>query len=614
MARLIVKSPYIQCGGGRNAGGYLRYIGTRERVELLPDDRPPTRKQEQLVRDLVRDYPNTKTLDEYADYATQPNKAHASALITAAVESHWDAMQHSDVYMRYIATRPRAERLGSHGLFGDEDYADLRAAMDELEHYTGNVWTHIISLQREDATRLGYDNAKAWRDLLRAHRSEIAAAMHIPPNDFRWYAAFHNEGHHPHVHMMAWSVKPGQAYLNRDGIRQIRSQLTNDVFKHEMLQLYEQKSASRDALVREARHALMELTREMRRGVADCPELEDRMQVLAQALDEVDGKHQYGYLKKPVKRQVNEIVDELETLPIVRECYERWLELQDQVDSYYKDEKRTRCKLSEQKEFRAIKNAVIQIADQINAGALTFEDERMRDEPDAFADGWYEFHDSYAAILDENSPIEDRDENAERLRAYAEGGDACAQYYLGALYRDGGVLTPDDEQAEKWFRLSAAQGNDCAAYALAKLLQEQGRTAEAVKWMEQSAQAGNRFAQYRLAKLHLTGDGVAKDVGKALELLEASARQGNDYARFFVNRQDSLKPTAVMLSATRLLHHMGGVFRDNSLPRSGAPLMRIDRKRFAELARRKGYQAARNYARALQEENEHNGQTMSAPW
>ena len=197
------------------------------------------------------------------------------------------------------------------------------------------VKARILSLTREDATRLGYDNATAWRNLLRAHRNEIAAAMHIPPKDFRWYAAFHNEGHHPHVHMMAWSVKPGQAYLTRDGIRQIRSQLTNDVFKHEMLQLYEQKSASRDALVREARRALMELADRMQHTLANGPALEERMQELAQALDEVGGKHQYGYLKKPVKRQVDEIVDALEDFPIVRECYDRWLELQDQVNSYY---------------------------------------------------------------------------------------------------------------------------------------------------------------------------------------------------------------------------------------------------------------------------------------
>ena len=239
MARLIVKSPYIQCGK-QNASGYLRYIATRERVKIIPDDRPPTRKQEQLITKLIRDFPDVKELLEYEDYVQKPTKANASSLITLALEEHWKQVQQTDGYMKYIATRPRAERLGDHGLFGDTDHVDLDAAMSELEHYTGNVWTHIISLHREDAERLGYNNAQAWRALLRAHRNDIAAAMHIPPQDFRWYAAFHNEGHHPHVHMMAWSVKPGQAHLDRDGIRQMKSQLTNDIFQQELLHVYEQ--------------------------------------------------------------------------------------------------------------------------------------------------------------------------------------------------------------------------------------------------------------------------------------------------------------------------------------------------------------------------------------
>ena len=546
MARLIVKSPYIRCGnGGRNAGGYLRYIGTRERVELLPDDRPPTRRQEQLIRKLVDDFLNTKTLDEYADYAAQPTKARASALITAAIESHWDAMQQSDVYMRYIATRPRAERLGAHGLFGDEDHVDLPAAMEELERYEGNVWTHIISLKREDAERYGFDHAQAWRNLLRAHRNEIAAAMHIPPKDFRWYAAFHNEGHHPHVHMMAWSVKPGQAYLTRDGIRQIRSQLTNDVFQHEMLQLYEQKSASRDALVREARHALMELTREMRRGVADCPELEDRMQALARTMGTLGGKHQYGYLKKPVKRQVNEIVDELETLPIVHSCYERWMELQDQVDGFYKDEKRLRRKLSEQKEFRAIKNAVIRVADQINAGTVTFEDRDARelDERDERTEHWAELR---RRIEDSAlTPGERRDAAAE-LESLAEGGDADAQLLLGRLYLDGTL--------------------------------------------------------------------VQRDVALGMAYMERSARQGNAYAQLFIDRRDSLKPTSVMLAATRLLHQAASIFRENALPKNGAMQPAISRKRMQKLIEQKGYKAAVNYAREQEAEQQYSGMSMATPW
>ena len=231
MARLIVKSPYIKCGGGNSAGGYMRYIATRERVELIQDDRPPTRKQEQLIAKLVKDFPDSKPLYEYEDYIEKPTKSNASTLITMALESNWDKLSTMEGYAGYIATRPRAERLGSHGLFGDDDAVSLDAAMDELEQYTGNVWTHIISLKREDAARLSYDNAKAWMNLLRANCNDIAAAMNIPPNHFRWYAAYHDEGEHPHVHMMAWSMVPSEAYLTREGIRKIESQLTNQIFQ-----------------------------------------------------------------------------------------------------------------------------------------------------------------------------------------------------------------------------------------------------------------------------------------------------------------------------------------------------------------------------------------------
>ena len=318
MARLIVKSPYYKCGGNATLSGYLRYIATRERVELLPDDRPPTRKQEQLITKLVKDFPDSKPLYEYEDYIEKPTKSNASTLITMALESNWDKLSTMEGYAGYIATRPRAERLGSHGLFGDDDAVSLDAAMDELEQYTGNVWTHIISLKREDAMRLGYDNAKAWRDLLRAHRNDIAAAMNIPPNDFRWYAAFHDEGDHPHIHMMAWSANPGQAYLSKDGIRQIKSELTNDIFKQEMLHTYEQKSQSRDELVRETRRAIRHLTREMVQSICSVPEIEQKMEQLAGQLETVKGKKSYGYLPKSVKKTVDEVVDKLEVLPVVR--------------------------------------------------------------------------------------------------------------------------------------------------------------------------------------------------------------------------------------------------------------------------------------------------------
>ena len=381
MARLIVKSPYLKCGGSNSVSGYLRYIGTRERVELLRDDRPPTRKQEQLVTKLVKDFPNSKELDEYSDYETKHTKANASAFITRALEENWAAVQQSDGYMKYIATRPRAERLGDHGLFGDEDGVDLEKAMRELDQYTGNVWTHIISLKREDAARLGYDNAKVWMNLLRANRNDIASAMNIPPNHFRWYAAYHDEGEHPHVHMMAWSTVPGEAYLTREGIRNIKSTLTNQIFQQEMLHTYEQKSQTRDELVREARRAIRRLTREMVQSICSVPEIEQKTK----------GKKSYGYLPKSMKKTVDEVVDKLEEIPVVKSCYDKWFILQSEVDSYYHENPREKKKLSQEKEFRQIKNAVIQEAERVRLGEVTFEDADLKDHDEPESSGMIPF-------------------------------------------------------------------------------------------------------------------------------------------------------------------------------------------------------------------------------
>ena len=619
MARLILKSPYLKCDGSHSVSGYLRYIGTRERVELLPDDRPPTRKQEQLVRKLVKDFPSSKELDEYLDYAEKPTKANASVFITRALEENWPEVQQSDGYMKYIATRPRAERLGDHGLFGDEDGVDLEQAMLELDQYTGNVWTHILSLKREDAARLGYDNAKAWMNLLRTNRNDIAAAMNIHPNHFRWYAAYHDEGEHPHVHMMAWSTVPGEAYLTRDGIHKIKSTLTNQIFRQEMLHTYEQKSQSRDDLVREARHAIRKLTQEMARNICNYPEAEKLMQTLSAQLETVKGKKSYSYLPKSVKKTVDEVVDRLEEIPAVKACYAQWCALQSEVESYYHDKPREKKKLSQEKEFRQIKNAVIQEAERIRLGEITFEDagltshdesEQVRGESNAC---W----ELRQIIRDERLSLEERDGAVEALERLAERGDAHAQYLLGQLYRDDPLLIPDSQKAKDWFTQAAEHGLSEAQYALGKLLlsedmevrdPEEGirwlkeaaengsqwatyrlgkeyltgevvtkDTTKAAEWFTRSAEAGNQYAQYMLGKLYLTGEGVARDQVQATDWFSRSAAQGNQYAQFFLERQSDLHPPSVMLAATRLLYHMSRIFEDHSLPRSSAGL-RVDSK------------------------------------
>ena len=619
MAGLIVKSPYLKCGGGSSVSGYLRYIGTRERVEILPDGRPPTRKQEQLITKLVKDFPNSKELDEYLDYAEKPTKANASAFITRVLEENWAQVQQSEGYMKYIATHPRAERLGDHGLFGDEDGVDLTKAMEELDQYTGNVWTHILSLKREDAARLGYDNAKAWMNLLRANRNDIAAAMNIPPNHFRWYAAFHDEGKHPHVHIMAWSTVPGEAYLTREGIRKIKSQLTNQIFKQEMLHTYEQKSQSRDELVREARRAIRRLTREMAQSICSAPEIGQKMEQLATQLETVKGKRSYGYLPKSVKKTVDEVVDKLEELPVVRECYEQWCILQNEVDSYYHDKPREKKKLSQEKEFRQIKNAVIQEAERIRLGEITFEnaDLTSHDEPEQLRGESYDCWELRQSIRDDSLPLADRDRAAEELERLAEQDDTHAQYLMGQLYRDGPLLIPDSRKAKHWLTQSANQGLPEAQYALGKLLlsddtevrdpeegirwlkeaAENGNqwaayrlgeeyltgevvtqdASKAVAWFTLSAEAGNQYAQYLLGKLYLTGQGVTHDQTQAMDWFSRSAAQGNQYAQFFLEQRNNLRTPSVMLAVTHLLYHMSRIFETRSLSQSSAGL-HVDRK------------------------------------
>ena len=599
MARLIVKSPYIKCGGGRGAQGYLKYIGTREHVELLPNESPPA--------------------------------------------------QHSDEYMKYIATRPRAERIGSHGLFGDEAHVDLDAVARELEQYTGNVWTHIISLHRDDAVRYGYDHASAWRNLLLTHRNEIAAAMHIPPKDFRWYAAFHDEGDHPHVHMMAWSVKPGQAYLNREGIRQIRSALTNDVFRHELTEVLEQKSASRDALVQEAREALREVTEQLRQGICNYPGMEQKLWTLSMELGSVKGKKSYGYLPKRLKSQVDGIVDAMERLPAVSQAYDRWLELRRQVDGFYKDEQRKRKKLSEEKEFRAIKNAVIREAEQLRLNVPTFEDLDFEKEDEHWNSSYAspDFWELYETVRDIYADGGTREAAVMELETLAEQGDADAQYTMGRLYREGPIPIPDWRKACSYREKAARRGLPEAQYELGKLLLsddvEVRNPALGMRWLEFASGNGDAYAAYRAGKEYLCGQTVERDERKAeqffrraadlgnqygqymlgklcleqgdteqgLEWMWRSASQGNAYAQIFLDRKDTLNPPSVMLSTSRLLHHMANIFRDSAPQDATGQKLQISRKRLQELIRLKGRKAAMEYARS---QEEYSGPKMSAPW
>ena len=307
MSKLIQKAGFLN---PKRAGRYMNYIATRDGVELL---------------------------DENAD----------------------------SIYMRYIATRPRAEKHGEHGLFGAEDAVDLEKTMDELKEHEGNVWTIIYSLRREDAARLGYDNAASWRALLRSKQADFAEAMQIPPLQLRWYAAFHDEGDHPHIHMMLWSDDPKYGFLRKDKLLHLQSILTNMIYADELKAVYVQKDIAYKDVTGAARETMRRIVDRLE-TVEDPPEsIQQKLLELALELRTVSGKKQYGYLKKPLKDKVDSIVDELEKLHEVAAYYAVWNDLRDTLEGYYKNRPRQHNPLSQQKEFHAIKNAIIQEAERL---------------------------------------------------------------------------------------------------------------------------------------------------------------------------------------------------------------------------------------------------------
>ena len=341
----------------------MKYIATREGVEVLTGKGPATEKQKEMVAKLLKDFPDVRDSFEYEDYKQAPTLHTASALISAALDSHMQNLQSENGYLKYIATRPGAEKHGAHGLFGRQENTDLTAAMHDLTAHDGNVWTIIYSLHREDAERLGYNNAAAWRKLLVSQQNKFAEAFHIPASALHWYAAYHDADTHPHIHMMIWTDR--ETVLKRDAVVKLRSVMTNSIFQAELENLYIRKDAAYKDVTEAAREVMREIVVRMESTAEPPVSIQQKLLELALELRTVSGKKQYAYLKKPLKDKVDEIVDELEKLPEVAAYYSVWNGLRDTLEGYYKNRPRQHNPLSQQKEFRAIKNAIIQEAERL---------------------------------------------------------------------------------------------------------------------------------------------------------------------------------------------------------------------------------------------------------
>lgn len=552
MPRLVTKFKYMKPGsGGKSAGGYARYIATREGVERIDDSHryaPATQKQQTLIAKLLRDFPEAEMSHEYKDYLANKTIGNATEFITQVIEENMDAVADTRTYADYIATRPRAERFGSHGLFTDDGVqVQLEKVSEELNRYTGHVYTSILSLRREDAARLGFDTGSRWRDFLRSQTASLAENLKIPIEHLRWYAAYHNEGHHPHVHLIAYSTVPGEGYLSEQGVEKLRSEFARDIFAQELICTYEQQNINRDQLRQQGRESVAQIVEQINAGDYRNEKVEDLLRKLSERLAHTTGKKQYGYLKSDLKAMVDQIVMELAEDENIRKLYDLWYEQKEDILRTYTDTVPERIPLEQNREFKSIRNAVIQEAMKITEQIrLAASQEPYQDVPEIGLPKGEDLEEG--SIIDPKywrnriPPAKADNVASEKWQKPRpeERIDDRLLYRLAAMCLSGNAAGVDFEQARWYFEAAAKQGNVDALYGLGKLYLKKEYPGydpkKAIDYLEQSAEKDHAFAKYQLGKLLCEGTVCDKDIARGLKLLEELAKKGVSIASYLAGK------------------------------------------------------------------------------
>ena len=555
-------------------GGYAKYIATREGVEKIDDSQrhaPATIKQQELIMRILRDFPDAKESHEYEDYRREKTVGNASEFITRALEENMDRVADSKTYADYIATRPRAERFGSHGLFTDDGVqVQLSKVSQELNEYTGHVYTTILSLRREDAARLGFDNGSRWRDFLRGQTQTISENLKIPMDHLRWYAAYHDEGHHPHIHMIAYSTVPGEGYLSDKGVETMRSTFARDIFKQDMHQIYAQQTVYRDQLREHGRESVAEIVAQINSGVYSNTKVEALLARLSDRLSRTSGKKVYGYLKADVKAIVDEIVAEMAADERIQKLYSLWYEQREDVLRSYTDHFPERIPLEQNKEFKTIRNAVIQEAMKIVCGirqAAELEPQQdvwdvglpLGGEPDmeTMEDPGYwmeRFQPRFTEsepVISEPDPVDTDPEDAPTLHS-TDSKEWWSDYYkLARKYLYGNKdEKPDFQKAIPLLLLEANRGNGYACYDMGRMhLLGQGceeDEEEAQRWFRDALEAFETaemaaekkgYLRYRIGKCHAYGHGTEQNYEESARWFRQAVDENNPFAAYSLGGQ-----------------------------------------------------------------------------
>lgn len=589
MSQLIVTSRYLKSGNQKNKTkrrNYTKYIATRETVEIrsqkfVDRNANATKNQEQLINDLINDFPESKRYLEYEDYEREPTIENAGELISTIVERNADVVGNRHNFVGYMAMRPGVEKRGSHGLFNEKDEPIiLNQAANEIAEHKGNVWSHVVSLRREDAVRLGFDNSDAWRELVKRHISDIANAQRIPICNLKWYAAFHDTTHHPHIHLLVYSTNPKQGFLTAKGIDQIRSAFANDIFHDDLQSIYQEQTLSRDELKAVSKTEFESIVNMIASNDHTDPQLEELIRKLYIQLQNVKGKKVYGYLPMEIKETVNKIFSELAKDENIQQLYEKWCGLERLKYKTYTLKETELPELSANKVFQPVRNMIIRTV--LNMKPFDANTEIEGSEPnDEYFDNTPQ---NMSPLFDKSEPLAETetDESAAAIKYYIKWNDqykkACKLIYgkdaklnvfkkaeqlllsesqrgnVLAVY-DLGKLYSTDKLGEKNEEMSIAKYTQAlqgflqiepnskkikpyVQYRIGKMfcygLGTEQDYEKAFEWFERSAKQKNKFAQFSLANLYYYGSGVKKDLSQAFLWYQRSSSQGQPYAAYSI--------------------------------------------------------------------------------
>lgn len=648
---IIVTSRYLKSGkrGKTKRLNFTKYIATRETVEMRPQNiGKTTDNQKQLISELVKEFPMSKKYLEYADYISKPTSENASELISTIIERHADVIGNRRNFVGYMAMRPGAERRGEHGLFNDSDAPiDLNAVAKEISEHPGYVWTHVVSLRREDAVRLGYTNSDKWRALVKRHIEDIAKAQNIPLANMKWYAAFHDTTHHPHIHLLVYSKDPRQGYLTNEGIERIRSVFANDIFHDNLQSIYQAQTHTRNELKALSENNMKEIVAQLGSGEID-ERIVISIQKLYEQLQSTKGKKVYGYLPKDVKQTVDNIFFLLAQDINIQKLYDKWCEFESAKYRTYTQKEKKFPSLTENKEFQSVRNMIIRTVMKTDSAhsapeleyidtndSVHIEDTISVSEengiPVPIARETLSKRKQAQKYIDSTDEKQDISKGIRMLIELADNGDNLSAYKLGKIYLSGDIVYRDYDKAEKYLK-QTSNVNEYALYALAKLylVDDKKNLSEAVRLLEKACSyknikpyaayayakillddnefhhtekavqllkenADNSWCAYLLGKLYLFGNNeVEKNKAEAMKWLTMSAKSGNQYAQELLNHSDINNSSVLANTVVSLITNLGRIIEDDNR-RSRKNISRADRKLMQAIQRKKRELGIKSY-------------------